>query len=158
MGLLTEEISSIVARLVRVVQLRYNSITQMLKCSHCGGRLRRVHRTFSERFRFAAIYYCKECDSQRFVPRLFQYHFGPYSRCPRCGSYRLTKLKEPDKIDRMHRGLLNLLEKIYGGCVFHCRYCRIQFYDRRSRAPEGVEDQPYRRVTPAHPREAREDA
>jgi hypothetical protein len=31
----------------------------------------------------------------------------------------------------MHSGLLNLLEKMAGGRRFHCRYCRIQFWDRR---------------------------
>jgi hypothetical protein len=28
-----------------------------------------------------------------------------------------------------------------GGSLFHCRYCRIQFYDRRARAAEGSEEQ-----------------
>jgi hypothetical protein len=31
----------------------------------------------------------------------------------------------------MHTGLLNSLEKLAGGKLFHCRFCRIQFWDRR---------------------------
>ena len=114
----------------------------MLKCSQCGTRLRRVHRSLAERFRYAAIYYCKSCDTEEYVPRIFQYRFGPYARCPRCGTYRLSKLKEPDKIDSMHSGLINLMERMTGGRLFHCRYCRLQFYDRRARASDSFEEQP----------------
>jgi hypothetical protein len=94
-----------------------------------------------ERLRYAAIYHCKNCDIEEYVPRLFQYHFGKYCRCPRCGTFRLTKLKERDKIDSMHTGFLNLMERMSGGKLLHCRYCRLQFYDRRPRASESTEEQ-----------------
>jgi hypothetical protein len=43
-----------------------------------------------------------------------------------------VKLKEPDKIDPPYGGFLDFLERLAGGArLFHCRYCRIQFYDRR---------------------------
>ena len=103
--------------------------------------MRRVHRSFLERFRYAAIYYCKSCDTEEYAPRIFQYRFGPYARCPRCGTYRLSRLKERDRIDPMNSGLLNLLERMTGGKLFHCRFCRVQFYDRRSRASDSPEDQ-----------------
>lgn len=33
----------------------------------------------------------------------------------------------------MHWSFLTLLETIFsGGKLFHCHYCRIQFYDRRN--------------------------
>ena len=112
----------------------------MLKCSQCGGRLRRVHRTRFERYRYSSIYYCKHCDSEEYVPRVFQYRLGPFARCPRCGTYRLSRLKEPDRIDKMHTGLMNMMERMSGGSLFHCRYCRVQFYDRRTRASEGSEE------------------
>jgi hypothetical protein len=54
-----------------------------------------------------------------------------------CGSYRVSKLKTPDRIDRFHGGLLNLLERFAsGGRLIHCRWCRLQFYDRRPLATE----------------------
>ena len=31
----------------------------------------------------------------------------------------------------MHTGLLHLLERLAGGALYHCCFCRIQFYDRR---------------------------
>jgi hypothetical protein len=49
-----------------------------------------------------------------------------------CGTYRVVRLKQPDKIDRHHGGFLNLLERVLGhGRMFHCRWCRLQFFDRR---------------------------
>ena len=108
----------------------------MTKCSRCGGKLRRVHRTLLERFLYLAIYECPDCDIETFVPRPYQHHFGPHSRCPHCGTLRLIRLKQRDRIDRMHGGFLNALERIAGGKLVHCRFCRLQFYDRRPLATE----------------------
>jgi DNA-directed RNA polymerase subunit RPC12/RpoP len=93
--------------------------------------MRRVHRTLMERISYLAIYSCKECQAEDNLPRAHQLHRGKAARCPLCGTYRISRLKEPDPIDKMHTGLLNLLEKMAGGRLFHCRYCRIQFWDRR---------------------------
>ena len=103
----------------------------MRKCKQCSGKLQRVHRTFLERFSYMAIYGCPKCETEEFVPRRYTYHFGESARCPRCGSYRPTKLRERDKIDKMQFGLLNLAERLAGGRLYHCCFCRLQFYDRR---------------------------
>jgi len=87
----------------------------MLKCEQCGGRVRRVHRTFFERFSYMAIYECRDCDTERCYPRRYTYHFGPHCRCPHCGTFRVTRLKSPDKIDRWHTGFLNYLERLAAG-------------------------------------------
>ncbi len=97
--------------------------------------MRRVHRTFWERFSYMAIYECRTCEREEFAPRRYRYHLSDHTRCPVCGSYRVVRLKHPDRIDRMHTGFLNFLERIAGkGQLFHCRWCRLQFYDRRSLA------------------------
>jgi hydrogenase maturation factor HypF (carbamoyltransferase family) len=108
----------------------------MKKCAHCGGRLVRVHRAFFERFRYLALYRCHDCQREDYAPRYYRYHLGPHSRCPRCGTYRLVRLKARDRIDRMHTGLLNFFERLAGGRLHHCCYCRLQFYDRRSLAAD----------------------
>ena len=109
----------------------------MIKCGQCGGKLRRVHRTFFERFNYMAIYECPKCEREEFVPRRFRYHLGPACRCPLCGTYRVVRLKERDRIDRFHGGFLNFLERLVGGNrLYHCRWCRMQFYDRRKLASE----------------------
>jgi DNA-directed RNA polymerase subunit RPC12/RpoP len=97
--------------------------------------LRRVHRTFWERFRYLAIYECRHCEREVLVPRHHTYHFGDACRCPKCGTFRVVKLKVPDKIDPMHGGVLNWVERLAGGNLYHCCFCRIQFFDRRPLDP-----------------------
>ena len=42
-----------------------------------------------------------------------------------------------DKIDPMRRGLVNFVQYAWGADLYHCRYCRVQFYDVRNPvAPE----------------------
>ena len=110
----------------------------MPKCAKCGGKLQRIHRTFLERFEYQAIYLCTQCEEEHVEVRRYRYHFGEHSRCPRCGTYKLNRLKRPDKIDPMIGGFCNLLERILGdNRLYHCRFCRIQFYDRRMNLPPG---------------------
>ena len=107
----------------------------MKKCGQCGGKLRRVHRTFLERFRYLAIYECRHCEREVLIPRRYTYHFGDACRCPKCGTFRVVKLKAPDKIDPMHGGFLGLMERLSGGNLYHCCFCRVQFFDRRPLSP-----------------------
>jgi DNA-directed RNA polymerase subunit RPC12/RpoP len=100
--------------------------------------MRRVHRTLLERISYLAIYECKQCHAEDNLPRSHKLHFGKAARCPKCGTFRIVRLKEPDTIDPMHTGLLNLLERMAGGRLHHCRYCRIQFWDRRRLQAEVV--------------------
>jgi hypothetical protein len=126
-----------------------------MKCQQCGGGLKRVHRTFFERFGYMAIYECRKCEREQFVPRRFRYHFGPSCRCPECGTYRVVRLKLPDKIDRRHGGFLNLLERLISkGRLFHCRWCRLQFYDRRRVAAQAEAGRTAAPVVPAAPKTA----
>jgi len=93
--------------------------------------MRRVHRTVVERIGYMALYQCRQCQDEHAVPRRWKYHLGPGARCPLCGTHRVTKLKVPDKIDPKHGGFLNFLEHLANGKLYHCCFCRIQFYDRR---------------------------
>ena len=101
--------------------------------------MRRIHRTMVERISYLAIFQCLVCEREQQVPRPFHLRFGPHARCPKCGTYRLTRLGEPDGIDPIQGGFLNLIERLRHGNLFHCRFCRVQFYDRRplrTTAPE----------------------
>jgi hypothetical protein len=114
----------------------------VLHCPTCKGRLRRVHRTFSERLLYMGMYECRQCHTRKPEPRWYALYLGDYPRCPRCGTYRLTRLATRDKIDPMYKGLLNFLQKTFRADLYHCRYCRVQFYDmRRPVAPE-AKDRP----------------
>ena len=83
-----------------------------------------------------AIYRCRHCEQEQYVPRPYRYHLGSDARCPRCGTFRLSRLKERDKIDPMRGGLYNLAERLSGGKLYHCKFCRVQFYDRRGLSAE----------------------
>jgi DNA-directed RNA polymerase subunit RPC12/RpoP len=119
-----------------------------MRCTQCGGKLRRIHRSFLERFSYLAIYKCRQCEQEQCVPRRYRYHFGPEVRCPECGTFRLSRLKQPDKIDRMQRGPWNYAERLGGGKLYHCKFCRLQFYDRRRLAAEPAPT-PVNKETPA---------
>jgi hypothetical protein len=81
---------------------------------------------------YLAVYRCPGCNATETVERRYRLHLGENCRCPKCGTYRVTKLKERDHIDKMHTGFLHLLEKLAGGRLYHCCFCRLQFYDRRT--------------------------
>jgi DNA-directed RNA polymerase subunit RPC12/RpoP len=102
----------------------------------------RIHRTFSERFAYMAIYECRGCHDISAAPRRYRYQLGPHCRCPKCGTLRITRLKQLDKIDPMIGGPSNLVRRMMGGMLYHCRFCRLQFYDRRRLASENVPVEP----------------
>jgi hypothetical protein len=103
----------------------------MPHCSTCGVRLHRVHRTFAEKFRYMGVFRCPQCNKIEFMVRRYTYYFGEHARCPLCGTYRLRALAERDHIDRMLKTPMSAWHKMTGGRLCHCRYCRIQFYDKR---------------------------
>jgi len=95
-----------------------------------------------EHFTYLAIYQCRSCERELHLPRPYRLHFGPHARCPKCGTFRVTRLGVPDTVDRMQGGLWNLLERWSHGNLYHCRFCRVQFYDRRPLAPQTSEPPP----------------
>jgi hypothetical protein len=100
--------------------------------------LRRVHRSFFQQLRYAAVFQCKDCGVEEYAPRPYRFHFGPYARCPRCGTLRVVKRRERDRIDKMRWGFMTPFDALLGGGkLYHCHLCRIQFYDRRDLSAEG---------------------
>ncbi len=109
----------------------------MYACATCGKPLQRVHRTWLQQLRFKAVFQCRQCGSWGYAPRQYRFHFGPHVQCPRCGSTRVNARQTRDRIDPMHRSLLTFVEWILGrGKLYHCYFCRVQFYDRRNLAPD----------------------
>jgi hypothetical protein len=110
----------------------------MPHCRTCGERLRRVHRTLTERFFYMGVFECPQCKEIKRVARRFTYYLGERARCPLCGTFRLRALLEKDHIDRMLKSPVSVLQRVFGGRLYHCRYCRAQFYDRRPLAEESL--------------------
>jgi hypothetical protein len=95
----------------------------------CGGKLARIHRTFRQKLVYMAIYRCRDCGRLKARQRRFMFYFAKENTCPLCGTRRLRRLNEPDHIDRMHWNLFKPFRRWMDVRIYHCRYCRIQFYD-----------------------------
>jgi len=129
----------------------------MPRCADCASPLTHIHRTLLERFAYKAIFRCRVCNKDKFIARRYTFRLGKECRCPRCGAYRVARLKRPDRVDPLDTDLLSLWLRLRGGGkLFHCNTCRIQFYDRRPLASErGSAAQP---DAPAREAVARPDA
>lgn len=104
-----------------------------LLCLQCGGELRRSRRKLLERFGYSRAFRCKDCDARVRVTIAAHSKNLKFAACPRCHTYDLSVLKRVDHIDSMVRSPRNFLQRILGGTLYHCWYCRLQFYDLRPR-------------------------
>ena len=107
----------------------------MGNCVSCGGVLIRVRRTFRQKFIYHAVLKCKKCGRREFRDQWYLFLFGNKSRCPRCGSFRVEKLRGVDHIDPMYKNPLSYLQKFFGAGLHWCPFCRLQFYDLRKKVP-----------------------
>jgi len=69
------------------------------------------------------------------------------SRCPDCGTARVVYRSKRDPIDRMSKAPSSIVAKWRGGKLYHCIFCRLQFYStrpqaRRSGKPDQNGEQP----------------
>lgn len=63
-------------------------------------------------------------------------------RCPDCGTSRLVARKKRDHIDRMSRAPSSVIAKWRGGKLYHCIFCRLQFYSTKPLASSMSYDKP----------------
>ena len=103
----------------------------MPRCGECGGRLWRVHRGWKERLLYTAVHVCRTCGARAGVWRWYSFYLSRRPGCPKCQTRRLTRLPDPDPIDRFYRNPLSRLQGLLGARLYRCRYCRVQFYDWR---------------------------
>ena len=57
--------------------------------------------------------------------------FDEFASCPRCGNGSPDKRTRRDKVDSMLRSPLRFIHWALGGTLYHCVFCRLQFYDVR---------------------------
>ena len=93
--------------------------------------MRRSRRTLQERLFCAAAYRCERCQQRVRASYLDVLKEAKYAACPKCGWYDLTVLTRRDRIDKMNRNPLRLLQRVFGARLYHCAHCRVQFYDLR---------------------------
>jgi hypothetical protein len=131
--------------LLSLGKIRYKEL-YMRQCGSCGASLVRVRRTFFQKFAYHAIMMCPKCGQREARDQWFLFLFGKTSRCPRCGSFRVEKLRGVDHIDPMYKNPLSYLQKWLGGTLRWCPYCRLQFYDVRRKVPTPKRSPPVRGV------------
>jgi DNA-directed RNA polymerase subunit RPC12/RpoP len=66
--------------------------------------------------------------------------YDEVAECPECGTTRLVIRKRRDPIDRHPRGLRAWWHKKMGATLYHCIFCRLQFYSRLPLCPPSLED------------------
>lgn len=101
-------------------------------CPVCGDELRRTKRSLRERIRYSAVYSCRYCQHREYISRLDVLKVSRHARCPECQNSSLHVLKRRDYIDRYNRNPFRLLQKLMGAHLYHCGFCRLQFYDLRA--------------------------
>ena len=95
----------------------------------------RVRRSFGEKFFYHAVLRCRSCGIRETRDQWYLFLFGRKSRCPRCGSFRVEKLRGIDKVDPMYKNPLSYMQKWLRGELHWCPFCRLQFYDIRKKMP-----------------------
>ena len=108
----------------------------MASCVTCGQKIVRKRRNPIEKVLDRATYLCESCDRTLHVRRSIFSVFRRYCECPGCGTRQLTRLARRDGIDRMTHNPLRHMLVIFGAPLYHCTFCRFQFWDWRKRAPE----------------------
>ncbi len=87
-----------------------------------------------QRIFFDAIFRCDYCGHRDYIWRrsLFVI-FQRYSECPRCGTHDLSRLSSRDWVDSTTQNPLRRTLGLFGFPLYHCTFCRLQFWDWRKR-------------------------
>jgi len=104
---------------------------KMAVCAKCGGRMTRRHRRWYQRFVYKQVLQCRKCGVEAQTPREFTLKPTATVQCPRCHTLKVTRRIAPDKIDPVIKSFSSVVQGLLGGRLYHCNYCRIQFYDLR---------------------------
>ena len=109
----------------------------MPDCAQCGDEIIRIRRNFLERAYTRAVFQCPSCGHRLYFRRSFFRRVRRYCECPQCGTRNLSQLKSIDRVDRLNKNPLRLLLAIFRAPLYHCTFCRLQFWDLRKRAATG---------------------
>jgi len=102
-----------------------------MQCQKCGAVMSRSHRRGIERLIFAQAFRCSSCNARKGLS-FIDAGFGESVSCPRCGNGVPDRRSKPDKVDSMRHSPINLIHWMLGGRLYHCVFCRLQFYDIRA--------------------------
>lgn len=101
-----------------------------MQCQKCGAVMTRSHRRGIERLIFAQAFRCSTCNA-RTRRSYFNAGFDEFANCPRCGNSAPDRRSRRDKVDSMLHSPIRMIHWALGGTLYHCVFCRLQFYDVR---------------------------
>ena len=115
-------------------------------CPKCKSKhVHRKQRAPEERWKYAAVYECYDCQHRVGVshlkqlpkfslPRFLEWPWISFhARCPRCGNTKLRVQRRRDWVEGYHESPLRTIEKLLGAPLCYCWDCRLQFHDLRPR-------------------------
>jgi predicted RNA-binding Zn-ribbon protein involved in translation (DUF1610 family) len=105
-------------------------------CQFCDHELIRKRRTLFQKAFTLAVFKCPKCHNSTSWRRPFFHKISLRSQCPQCGTPDVSKLRSIDRVDRLNKNPLRALLGLVGAPLHHCTFCRLQFWDLRSRSPE----------------------
>jgi rubrerythrin len=100
-------------------------------CKHCGEKLKRVRRTLAEKLMHGRVFECVGCGERHYPQPWLLIDRSSHAICPSCGTSRITVRSSPDPIEPVYRSPRSFLKRLFGGALYRCRFCRLQFYDLR---------------------------
>lgn len=106
-----------------------------MQCPKCDGVLVRTRRKTLEKLIFSHTFRCRNCSRKVRESYLQTNLFGEFAVCPRCENPVPDRRTRPDRVDSMLNTPIRFLHRIMGGKLYHCVFCRLQFYDVRSLRP-----------------------
>jgi DNA-directed RNA polymerase subunit RPC12/RpoP len=102
-----------------------------MQCLKCGALMSRSHRRGIERLIFAQAFRCPNCNT-RTRRSYIDAGFDEFANCPRCGNGAPDRRSKKDKVDSMLHSPIRMIHWALGGHLYHCVFCRLQFYDVRA--------------------------
>jgi hypothetical protein len=95
----------------------------------------RSHRRGPEKLIFSHTFRCKECGYRLKETYLHTGFSAKYACCPRCSNPAPDQRSRPDKVDSMLHSPIRFAHWLFRGNLYHCVFCRLQFYDIRGLNP-----------------------
>src|SRR6266542_1368572 len=114
---------------------------RMPEAPSCAHHLVRTHRRPLQKLVFSEVFRCTKCgaDVKRLHPILdleLSFVFSRYTRCIRCCTPRVQRLKKRDPIDSVSMHITSQLLRLTGAPLNKCPACRLQYYDWRPPQPD----------------------
>jgi uncharacterized Zn finger protein len=101
----------------------------------------RIHRRVLEKLVYAGVYRCHSCGARSYyLHPVLDLHrlwfFSRYTRCPRCGTEFVTRVRRRDPIESISKHPISRIQGLLFAPLDECPSCRLQYHDWRPLSPQ----------------------